>query len=108
LQYRAIVGAEVGAKFTLFDAPFELSGGFISDLQGSLIPRLGFFTSLSLQDNLSMNIGLEGMLYSHDISASLRNAQTVYAGEHPLLIGQLQNKETTGFIGPSVEMVWHF
>ena len=108
MQYRAILGAELGAKFTVFDAPFEVSGGFISDFQGSIIPRLGFFTSLSLQDNLSMNLGLEGMIYSHDISSSLRNAQNMYAGEHPSLIGVLENKESTGFIGPAIELMWHF
>jgi hypothetical protein len=108
LQYRAILGAEIGAKFNMFSAPFELSAGFISDLQGTLIPRLGFFTSLELQDNLSMNIGLEGMIYKHDIGASLQNAQAAYAGEHPLLVGQMKQNESTGFIGPAIEMVWHF
>ena len=108
MQYRTIAGAELGFKFNMFSAPFEFSGGFISDFQGSIIPRLGFFTSLTLQDNLSMNIGLEGMIYSHDISSSLRNAQITYSGEHPSLIGALPNKESTGFIGPSIELMWHF
>ncbi len=108
MQYRAVVGAEVGAKFNLFDAPFEFDGGIIGDMKGNIIPRLGFFTSLMLQDNLSMNLGLEGMIYSHDISSSLRSAQNAYAGEHPALIGSLQSKESTGFIGPSIELVWHF
>jgi len=108
MQYRGVFGAEIGAKFSMFTAPFELTGGFISDMQGSIIPRLGFFTSLALRDNLSMNIGVEGMIYSHDIRSSLRDAQAAYAGEHPSVIGQLQEKESTGFIGPSIEMVWHF
>ncbi len=108
MQYRAILGAEIGAKFNMFSAPFEATAGFIDDLQGNFIPRFGFFTSLSLQDNLSMNIGLEGMIYNHDITSSLRNAQTAYASEHPSLVGQLQQTESTGFIGPAIEMVWHF
>jgi hypothetical protein len=108
LQYRYIVGAELGAKFQMFDAPFEFTGGFISDMKGSIVPRFGFFTTLSLQDYLSLNIGLEGMIYSHDIRSSLRNAQNSFAGEHPSLIGSMQEKESTGFIGPAIEMVWHF
>ena len=108
MQYRAILGAELGVKFDMFTEPFEFTGGFISDLQGSIIPRFGFFTSLSLQDNLSMNLGVEGMIYTHDIRSSLRNAQAAYAGEHPSLIGGLQTKESTGFIGPAIELVWHF
>jgi hypothetical protein len=107
LKYRYTAGAEIGAKFAMFNAPFELSGGFISDLQGNIIPRGGFFTSLALQDDISMNLGLEGMIYTHNISSSIRNAQNTFAGEHPLFIGTLQQKESTGFIGPAVELVWH-
>jgi len=108
LQYRYSVGAEIGVKFAMFNTPFEISGGFISDLQGNIIPRGGFFTSLSVNDNFSMNFGLEGMIYTHDISSSIRNAQNSFASEHPLLMGSLQQRESTGFIGPAIEMVWHF
>ncbi|MDP4229144.1 MAG: hypothetical protein Q8916_01915 [Bacteroidota bacterium] len=108
LQYKYIIGAECGLKFGMFNAPFEFSAGFISDLQGTVVPRAGLFTSLPLQDDLSMNIGLEGMIYTHDIRSSIRTAQNGYSGGHPSLIGALKEKESTGFIGPAIEMVWHF
>ncbi len=108
LQYKYMVGAEVGAKFNMFSAPFELTAGFISDLKGSTVPRAGFFTNLTVNDNFSMNLGVEGMIYTHDIRSSIRNAQNSFAGAHPLLIGSLQEKESTGFIGPAIEMVWRF
>ena len=108
LQYRYMAGVEMGLKFNMFEAPFEISGGFISDLQGSIIPRAGFFTNLAVNDNFSMNLGVEGMIYTHDIRSSIRSAQNSFAGVHPLLIGSLQEKESTGFIGPAIEMVWRF
>jgi len=105
---RPILGAEVGGKFKMFSTPFEADAGFIDDFQGNIIPRADFFTKLEINDNLDMNFGVEGMIYNHNILPSLLTAQQSYAGQHPSLIGQLQAKETTGFIGPSVEMVWHF
>ncbi len=108
LQYKYMMGAEVGAKFNMFNAPFEISGGFITDLNGSIVPRAGFFTSLAVNDNFSMNLGVEGMIYTHDIRSSIRSAQNSFVGVHPLLIGSLQEKESTGFIGPAIEMVWRF
>jgi hypothetical protein len=108
LQYRNVVGAEIGGKFTICGAPFELSAGTISDLQGHIIPRGGFFTSLMLQDNLDMNIGLEAMLYQHNILPSLQNNQNNFSSQHPSLIGELRGKEMAGFLGPSVELTWHF
>jgi hypothetical protein len=105
---RSVLGAELGAKFALFSTPFEADAGLITDFQGNLIPRGGFFTKLLLNDNIDMNIGLEGMLYNHNILPSLAAAQQTYTGQHASLVGQLLSKETTGFIGPSIEMVWHF
>jgi len=108
LKNRVIAGAEIGAKWQMFNAPFQFSGGVISDFQGNFIPRADFFTSLSLNDDIDMNVGLEAMLYNHNISPSLASAEAALAGRHAALVGQMQSKELTGFIGPAVELVWHW
>jgi hypothetical protein len=104
---RVSAGIEIGARWQMFNAPFEIAGGFISDFQGNFIPRAGLFTDLLLSDNMDLNLGLEGMIYSHDIRSSLTNAQQGFSGRYPSLIGQMKEKESTGFIGPAVELVWH-
>lgn len=55
-----------------------------------------------------MNLGVEAMIYKHDIRSSLQNAQRMYSGDHPSLIGGMQESESTGFVGPAIELVWHF
>jgi hypothetical protein len=105
MQYRYIAGLELGLKFSMFTAPFEVDGGFISDFQGDIIPRGGFFTKLEVTDALDMKFGVEGMIYNHNILPSIAAAEQ---GQHAAFIGQMQSKESTGFIGPAIEMVWHW
>lgn len=108
LQYKSVVGAELGFRVHMFGAAFEAMGGFLTDLRNGFIPRAGIFTSLMLQDNLSLQMGVEGALYTHDIRPSLANKQTIFALEHPVLTNTMRKKETAGFIGPALELAWHF
>jgi hypothetical protein len=83
-------------------------GCFISDLRNGLIPRAGLFTTLMLRENLSLQMGVEGALYTHDIRPSLENKQMIFAVENPVLTNAMRETETAGFIGPAVELAWHF
>jgi hypothetical protein len=108
LQYRSVVGAELGFRANLFGATFEAMGGFLSDLRNGFIPRAGIFTTLMLQENLSLQMGVEGAIYTHDIRPSLVNKQMIFAVENPVLTNAMRETETAGFIGPALELAWHF
>jgi hypothetical protein len=108
LQYRSVVGAEIGIRTNVFGATFEAMGGFLTDLRNGFIPRAGVFTTMNLQENLSLLVGVEGALYTHDIRPSLVNKQMIFAIENPVLTNTMKEKETAGFIGPALELAWHF
>jgi hypothetical protein len=109
VQYRMLASAEIGARFSLGSMPLEFSAGAGTDFTGNIIPRASLFTSLDLQDNLLLRVGLEGLAYTNNkISSSLSQAEAQYSAMHPLLIGTMKSKETAGFFGPSIELSWKF
>lgn len=109
VQYRTLASAEVGAHFSLLSMPLEFSVGGGTDFAGTVMPRASLFTSLDLQDNLLLRVGVEGIAYTNTkIGSSLSQAEAQYALDHPLLVGSIKTKETAGFIGPSIELSWRF
>lgn len=109
LQYRTIAGIELGTHFSVLSMPIDLSFGGATDFSGMLMPRASLFTSVDLQENLLLRVGVEGMGYSNNkINGALSAAQAKYAKMHSLLIGTVKSSEIDGFIGPSIELSWRF
>ena len=106
LNYKNVVGLEVGSQFSVLNMPFDVSVGAMTNFAGTIIPRASLFTSLDLQENLALKVGIEGMFYSHDVSSSLN--QQLASSPHSQLIGKNRAKETDGFFGPAVELFWRF
>lgn len=109
LAYRTVVGAELGAHFSVLEMPFDVSFGGSTDFNGLMMPRASLFTSVNLQEDLLLRVGVEGMGYANNnIGSSLSAAQAKYARNHPLLLGSNKSSEITGFIGPAIEISWRF
>jgi hypothetical protein len=109
LQYRTIAGVEFGTHFSVLSMPIDLSFGGATDFTGNLMPRASIFTSVDLQENLLLRVGVEGVGYSNNkIDAALSAAQAKYARMHTLVIGTPKSSEIDGFIGPSIELSWRF
>jgi hypothetical protein len=108
LQHRSVVGAEMGVRFKVIGAPIEVMGGVLSDLNNGIIPRASIFSHVMLAEGLSLHMGAEAVLYQHDITASIANKQNIYSYEHPVMISKPKTSELAGFIGPAIELAWHF
>lgn len=108
MQYKGVVGAELGIRMSALGIPLELMGGVISDLKEGMIPRASLFTNFKLFDNLSLHIGAEAVLYEHNVNSSIIDKQNVFMYEHPVMLSAPKSKELSGFIGPAIEMAWHF
>ncbi len=106
LNYKNVVGLEIGSQFSVLNMPFDVSVGAMTNFAGTIMPRASLFTSLDLQENLALKVGIEGMFYSHDVSSSLN--QQLSSSAHSQLIGKNRTKETDGFFGPAVELFWRF
>ncbi len=106
LNYKNVVGLEIGSQFSVLNMPFDVSVGAMTNFAGTIMPRASLFTSLDLQENLALKVGIEGMFYSHDVSSSLN--QKLASSPHSQLIGKNRAKETDGFFGPAVELFWRF
>lgn len=106
LNYKNVVGLEIGSQFSVLNMPFDVSVGAMTNFAGTIMPRASLFTSLDLQENLALKVGIEGMFYSHDVSSSLN--QQLASSPHSQLIGKNRTKETDGFFGPAVELFWRF
>lgn len=102
IQYKNVLGLELGARFAIEEIPFELAAGAMNDLQGTWIPRGSLFTSLDWSENLQLKVGIEGMFYTHKINFS--NSQT----QPSFLLGSVRKQETAGFVGPAIELMWKF
>jgi hypothetical protein len=83
-------------------------GGMLTDMKNGIIPRASVFSHFELFENFDLGLGLEALLYTNDISSSLADKQNLFSYEHPVLISTPKSEELTGFIGPAIEMQWHF
>jgi hypothetical protein len=108
LQSKSVVGAEIGVRFDVIGAPIELMGGMITDMKNGIIPRASIFSHFELFQDLDLAMGIEAILYTNNISSSLADKQNLFSYEHPVLISSPKSEELTGFIGPAIELMWHF
>ncbi|HWF43848.1 MAG TPA: hypothetical protein VG537_04325 [Candidatus Kapabacteria bacterium] len=103
-----VIGAELGMTLDPLDIPLEASGGVMYDGGGNRYFRGGLFAHFEPLAALSVGVGIEGLLYKHDISGDVKNKLMVFRDFSPTVASGTPNKETSGFIGPSVEVGWHF
>jgi hypothetical protein len=108
LQSKSVVSAELGIRFDVIGAPIELMGGMMTDMKNGVIPRASIFSHFELFENVDLGMGVEGMLYTNDISSSVADKQNLFSYEHPVMTSTPKSKETSGFIGPAIELMWHF
>lgn len=108
LQSKSVVSAELGVRFDIIGAPIELMGGMMTDMKNGIIPRASVFSHFKLFENFDLGLGFEALLYTNDISSSLADKQNLFSYEHPVLISTPKSEELTGFIGPAIEVQWHF
>lgn len=108
LQSKSVVSAELGIRFEIIGAPIELMGGMLTDMKNGIIPRGSVFSHFKLFENFDLGLGVEALLYTNDISSSLADKQNLFSYEHPVLISAPKSEELTGFIGPAIEVQWHF
>ncbi|HEY6171399.1 MAG TPA: hypothetical protein VIX80_03975 [Candidatus Kapabacteria bacterium] len=108
LQSKSVVSAELGVRFDIIGAPIELMGGMMTDMKNGIIPRGSVFSHFKLFENFDLGLGVEALLYTNDISSSLADKQNLFSYEHPVLISAPKSEELTGFIGPAIELQWHF
>ncbi len=97
---------ELGVLVPVFGQPIELAGGAGTDASGVIYPRASIFTSISLTHSLSMNLGIEAMTFTHDITSSFIQTKQSFAGTN-LAVSDHATSERSGFIGPSIEFSWH-
>jgi hypothetical protein len=103
-----VIGAELGMTLDPIDIPLEVSGGVMYDGGGNRYFRGGLFAHFEPLAALSVGVGIEALLYKHDISSDVKNKLMVFRDFGPTIASGTPNKETSGFIGPSVELGWHF
>ncbi len=108
LQSKSVVSAELGVRFEIIGAPIELMGGMMTDMKNGIIPRGSVFSHFKLFENFDLGLGIEALLYTNNISSSLADKQNLFSYEHPVLISAPKSEELTGFIGPAIEVQWHF
>ncbi len=108
LQSKSVVSAEIGIRFDIIGAPIELMGGMLTDMKNGIIPRASIFSHFELFENFDLGLGIEALLYTNDISSSLADKQNLFSYEHPVLISAPKSEELSGFIGPAIEVQWHF
>jgi len=106
LTTNTVGSIELGLNLPIFGKQFEFAGGLGGDASGVLYPRASIFTSFTLTNTLFMNIGVEAMSYTHDITGSVVQKKQLLAGSN-LAVSDHASSERSGFIGPSIEFSWH-
>jgi hypothetical protein len=108
LNFRYVFGAEAGFKLSPFGIPLELSAGALFDESGKFYPRGSMLTTVSLTRDFSILLGLEAVLYSFDVEASIASQMEYYQHKNPAVRDGLPKRSLSGFIGPTIEAAWHF
>lgn len=108
LNFHNVIGGELGFKIDPF-IPLELSAGGLVDYEtGAFYPRGSILTSLSLTRDFSILMGIEAVLYSFDVDASVESQMKYYQSKNPAVRDGLPKHSLSGFIGPTIEAAWHF
>jgi hypothetical protein len=96
---------ELGLLVPIMGKQFEFAGGLGADASGVTYPRASIFTNFALTSTLSMNLGIEAMTFTHDITNSVVQKKQAFAGAN-LAVSDHATSERSGFIGPSIEFSW--
>jgi hypothetical protein len=104
-----VAGVEVGVALDELGVPVELSAGAMTDGAVRFYPRAALLAHYDLLPSLSLGVGIEGLAYKHDISASVNDKKNTFKDLKPIVDpGSLTTKETAGFVGLAFELGWHF
>jgi hypothetical protein len=108
LNFRYVVGAEAGFMFEPFSIPLEIAAGGLIDEMGTLYPRASLMTSINVNRDFSLLVGVEGILYYFDVDKSVQSQMSYFGGKNPAVVDGLPKRTLSGFIGPTIEAAWHF
>jgi hypothetical protein len=108
LNFRYVIGGELGFKLSPFSLPLELSAGALFDENGKFYPRGSMLTTISLTRDFSILLGVEAVLYSFDVERSVEGQMEYYQSKNPAVRDGLPKRSLSGFIGPTIEAAWHF
>ena len=110
-----LVGLETGVTLDPIGVPIDALVGFMwsgggSQYQDGSSEYSPFYGRASLMahfepwQKLEISAGFEGLLYKHDLEGAI-NAHTLF----PASVSSTAIKsETCGFVGPALELGWHF
>ncbi len=107
-----LIGMEAGFTLVPMGIPVEAMAGIMySGLDGDYSP---FYERASLMVHfepwklLTVSGGLEGLIYTHYLSKSITEQQTLNAYYAPGRSAKALTQETCGLVGPALEIGWHF
>jgi hypothetical protein len=107
-----LVGLESGISLDHLGIPLEASVGFMLDGSGGssdyskLYKRGSLSAHFEPWSNMTVSAGIEGLLYTHYLTSAIEGQK--YDRTYNYSIGTTQRSETCGFVGPTLEIGWHF
>ncbi len=108
-QTSTLIGGELGFTLDPLGIPLEVSGGLMTDGSGQVVyTRGGIFAHFEPSGALSISAGIEGIQYQHNIQTDYQNNKAAYQNYMDRMSQPSFGTETAGFIGPSLEIGWHF
>ncbi len=104
-----LVGLEAGITLDPIGVPINALAGFmysgnISTDYSPLYGRLSLMAHFQPWKMLEISGGFEGLLYMHYLGSSIKSQESFYSLAH----SGSNPSEICGFVGPALELGWHF
>ena len=103
-----VAGLEMGLALDQYGLPVEISAGALADGAVKFYPRAALFGHYDILPSLNLGVGIEGIVYDHDISRSVTDMKKTFKDDRPFVAPNTPASEKAGFLGLAFELGWHF
>ena len=102
-----LIGLETGVTLDPLGIPIDALGGCMWD-GSTFYGRASIMAHFEPWKMMEISAGFEALLYTHDLSGSIANQENFNGTHSAVLSSSALRSETSGLIGPALEIGWHF
>ncbi len=108
-----VIGLETGVTLDPIGIPVDALVGFLWSGNGSseyspVYGRASLMAHFEPWQMLEVSAGFEGLLYAHRLDGAIAEVENGYQQHTLPLSSSALKSETAGFVGPALELGWHF
>ncbi len=106
-----MIGLETGITLDPLGVPIDALVGFMTSGIGAgsiFCERASLMAHFEPWQMLEISAGFEGVLYNHNLGGAIAQQEHFYSVSPSAVSSSALKSETSGLVGPAIELGWHF